>query len=171
MVWAAYCLGEDEHGTWLYTPQGSLARGRGSGASEVCHVGTPEPPGLHVLHLAPANRQWWFAAWTADSAGRSTDIDICTPPEVSRGRVSYVDLELDVYRRDGDVGIDDLDEFEDACRSGTIKAGERLECLGTARELESRLTRGDDLFDTDVWSQLQAAIRLGLPPLVEVPEP
>jgi hypothetical protein len=44
-------------------------------------------------------------------------------------------------------------------------------CLRTARELESRLTRGDDLFDTDVWSRLQAAIRLGLPPLVDVPEP
>jgi hypothetical protein len=170
MVWGAYFVGEDEHGTWLYTPQGSLARGRHSGASDVCYVGTPEPPGLHVLHLAPANGQWWFAAWAVDSA-RGTAIDICTPPEVSRGRVSFVDLELDVYQRDGDVVVADQDEFEGACRSGMITARERRACLRTAKGLESRLMRGDDLFDTDVWSRLQAAVRLNAPPLLDVPEP
>ena len=171
MVWSAYVIKEDEHGTWLYTPEGSVVAGRRDGVVGRSYVGIPEAPGLHVLQLIPADRAWWYGTWAVDQVGPRTAIDICTPPEFADGQWSYVDLELDVYRRQEMVGIFDGDEFEEACNLRTISAIEREVCLSTAAGLDCRLRAEDWLLDEVVWDRLAASVRLDLPPLLDAPAP
>lgn len=171
MVWGAYLLGEDEHGTWLCTPERSMVRGRRRGVSATSFVGAPEEPGLDVLHLVPADGEWWFGTCAVDRVGPRTAIDICSPLSFTEDEWSYVDLELDLYRRQSAIGIFDDDEFDEAFNSGLITATERELCLSTASRLDSRLRDGDDLFDEAVWDHLAAGVGLGLPPLSEVRPP
>jgi len=171
MVWMAYLLEEDEHGTWLYTPEGSRVAGRRGGAVATSYVGIPEAPGLHVLQLVPAGGAWWFGTWAIDQVGRRTAIDICTPATFEDGEWSYVDLELDVYRRQDAVGIFDGDEFDEACQSGMIEADEREVSVSTAAGLDDRLRGSDGLLDEVVWDRLAAVVRLELPPLSGTPSP
>jgi len=118
MVWRAYVLQEDEHGTLLYTPQGSTVVGRRGGVVRTSHVGVPEAPGLHLLQLVPAGAGWWFGTWAVDQVGPRTAIDICTAPRWEDGAWSYDDLALDVYRRLDTVGMFDRDEFDEAWQVG-----------------------------------------------------
>ncbi|WP_329130343.1 DUF402 domain-containing protein [Streptomyces sp. NBC_01476] len=97
-------LGEDEHGVWLGLPAGSVMR---KGHNPEIPV-----PEAHVL-LFPRDA-WWTATFNA--APRSTEIycDITTPPEwPSPGRVTMVDLDLDVLRKRGSDApiLVDEDEF------------------------------------------------------------
>lgn len=171
MVWSAYVLNEDEYGTWLYTPEGSIVAGRRGGVVGSSYVGIPEAPGLDVLQLVPADCGWWFGTWAVDQVGPRTAIDICTPPAFHDGEWSYVDLELDVYRRQEMVGIFDGDEFDEACHSRMISAIEREVCLSTAAGLDNRLRAGDRLLDEVVWDRLAAGLRLDLPPLLDARAP
>lgn len=171
MVWCSYVIEENEQGTWLYTPEGSIVAGRRGHVVRSSFMGVPEAPGLHVLQLVPAGGVWWFGTWAVDHGAPRTAIDICTPPAFHDGQWSYVDLELDVYRRQETVGIFDRDELEEACRLGTISPIEREVCLRTAARLDDRLRGTDWLLDEVVWDRLAASVRLNLPPLVDVPAP
>lgn len=171
MVWRAYVLGADDFGTWLFTPEGSLVRGRRGGEVASSYVGVPENPGLHVLHLVPTNG-WWFGTWAIDGVGRRISIDICTPPVYVDGEWHYDDLELDLYRRGTRLGVFDEDEFEAACTAGHIGRDEAQACRESASALHDRLRDGDDLFDSVGWDRLQLAVDLRLEPLrVELNEP
>jgi hypothetical protein len=169
MVWKAYVLGDDEYGTWLYTPEGSRVVGRRGGVVSSSFVGIPDAPGLHVLQLVPADGGWWFGTWAVDHVAPRTAIDICTPPAFAEDEWSYVDLELDVYRRQDTVGIFDDDEFDEACQSGLISADERDVCLAAAAELDDRLRGSDRLLDEVVWDRLAAGVRLDVPALPDTP--
>jgi protein associated with RNAse G/E len=97
-------LGEDEHGVWLGLPADSVMR-----KGDDPEVPLPE---AHVI-LFPRDA-WWTAVFNA--APRTTEVycDITTPPDwPSPGRVTMVDLDLDVLRKRGaDIPIlVDEDEF------------------------------------------------------------
>jgi hypothetical protein len=171
MVWRAYVLGEDGFGTWLFTPEGSIVRGRRGGEVGSSYVGVPDKPGLHVLHLVPV-AGWWFGTWANDGFGQRIAIDICTPPVHIDGEWLFDDLELDLYRRGSRLGVFDEDEFDDGYAAGHIGPDEAEPCRGTASELHHRLRDGDALFDSVGWDRLQAAIALGLAPLaIDLSEP
>jgi uncharacterized protein len=97
-------LGQDQHGVWLGARAGSTAQ-RGS-----------EPPvrfDAPSVQLVPVG-QWWTAVFNDPPASAEIYCDISTPPEwTSPDYVTMVDLDLDVIRRrrDGQVLLDDEDEF------------------------------------------------------------
>lgn len=97
-------LGEDEHGTWLAAPAGSMAR-RGQ-----------EPP-VRLEHayvtLIPSGDHWWTLNCNAAPCWTELYIDVTTPPRwIAPGTAEMVDLDLDIIRRfDGTAEILDADEF------------------------------------------------------------
>lgn len=97
-------LGADEHGTWL------------AGRPPIPFEG-PESPGVFDYRFAilvPSDR-WWIATFYAEGDGDiEIYVDISTPTTWDNGRLTMVDLDLDiVLRRDGTMYIDDEDEFEE----------------------------------------------------------
>lgn len=107
-------LGSDEHGTWLGARRGNPVRqpdGR---------VEAQREDGVWLI----ADEAWWLPAfWFTEETDLT--IDICTPPSLDANTWSFVDLELDVYRRaDGTAGIVDEDEFEQLAASGLISPRE-----------------------------------------------
>ena len=170
-VWGTYEIASDEHGVWLYTPEGSRFRSTSDNGTEgECFVGQPEAPGLHVMQLVPSGDAWWFGHWKSFRGLPTMSIDVCTPAVFAGDAWTYVDLELDVYRSgDGAIGVFDQDELEDAVAHGLISEEERRTCLDVAAELEARLRAGDDpVFDGLAWSRLEAATALDLRPLTDV---
>jgi Protein of unknown function (DUF402) len=124
--WAAYPVGEDDHGLWLFTPKGSMYRGEAGGTVGYCKVGSPEGPGIAVVHLVPRG-DWWIATfWDTSVAKWSVTFDISTPPRLAERVWSYIDLELDVSlnARTGEARIDDEDEFATAVELGLISPRE-----------------------------------------------
>lgn len=108
-------LGQDEHGIWLGSPPGLVAR-RGHDHKLIIDA-------AHVL-LFPQGAQgargareaWWTAVFNAPPARTEIYCDITTParwPEPDE--VTAVDLDLDVVRRRADqrVAIVDVDEFDE----------------------------------------------------------
>jgi predicted RNA-binding protein associated with RNAse of E/G family len=95
-------LGEDEHGTWLGVPRGTL-------------VGRPEArfhTDVHQVVLVP--EAGFVATFFAPGGRAPCDlyVDIATVPVVTDRAVSTVDLDLDVIRGwTGRVWVDDEDEF------------------------------------------------------------
>jgi uncharacterized protein len=97
-------LGDDEHGTWLHSPAGTLTW----------------RPGLAFTYdranvlCVPRDQHW--AATLYDGGGAAavtTYVDITTPAVWSAGRVTMSDLDLDVVQRVGqEPFVDDEDEFE-----------------------------------------------------------
>jgi len=168
MVWRAYVLRRGQLGTWLFTPEGSIVRGRRDGEVGSSYVGVPDKPGLHVLHLVPT-AGWWLGTWANDGVGQRIAIDICTPPVHIDGEWLFDDLELDLYRRGSRLGVFDEDEFDDGCAAGHICPDEAQACRVAASELHDRLRDGDALFDSVGWDLLQTAIGLSLAPLAIEP--
>ncbi len=97
-----YHLADDEWGTWLWTPPGSVAR-RGDEEPKVFRH-------TNVKLIRPG--AWWTAIWN-DSARHDLYVDIITPAKWNGDRVTMIDLDLDVERQAGDglVSILDEDEF------------------------------------------------------------
>lgn len=97
-------LGEDQFGTWVHAPLGTIIQ-RGS-----------EPPFSlehEFIGLIPDD-EWWVVEFYPGHPSLSVYVNIGTPPVVGEGRISQVDLDLDVIRLvDGSVKIIDEDEFED----------------------------------------------------------
>ncbi|TCC59732.1 hypothetical protein E0H73_24250 [Kribbella pittospori] len=122
----------------------------------------PGGPGEHAVHLAPRDG-WWFATWRP---GGLLVADVSTPPEFADDEWTYVDLELDPYRRpDGTVGTEDWDELAEAHAAGLINDHEYGAAVEAAHTLEMQFSQGTEPFGTTGWTRLSEAIALGLPPL------
>lgn len=165
--WGAYVVEQDQHGTWLFTPQGSLYRGERNGIAATCAVGRPEPPGLDVVHLIPA-RDWWLATWRVDGTVPRIAVDVCTPATRHGSEWDYVDLELDLHKTGDGVSVDDEDEFDQAVRDGVVSEVERRESLAVAARLGARLRAYDEVFDGAGWERLERLAASGLPPITEL---
>jgi hypothetical protein len=162
-LWPTYLLGSDEHGTWLFTPQHSRHRDHEGLYCEVAQT-SPGGPGEHALHLVPTDG-WWFATWRPSGV---LVADISTPPVLVDNEWTYVDLELDPYRRpDGSVGTQDWDELADAYRDGLIDDAEHAAAVAASRTLEHQFTNAVEPFGTQGWDRLDEAIALGLPALTD----
>ncbi len=100
-----YRLGVDGYGTWLWSPDGSMAR-RGTEPAITMR-------GRHVK-LIPEDA-WWTAIWAEDLPDVERPdlfIDIVTPPRWTGSVVTMTDLDLDIGRwDDGRVEVFDEDEF------------------------------------------------------------
>lgn len=95
-------LGEDEHGTWLGVPQGTL----------VTRPGAEFRTGEQQVVLVPA--AGFVATFYAPGGTVPCDVyvDISTVPVADAATVTAVDLDLDVLRGwTGRVWVDDEDEF------------------------------------------------------------
>jgi hypothetical protein len=102
-------LGEDEHGTWIAFPAGSLMAGGPNGDHYADHG---------FVAVVPRDR-WYIATFfeppKKPDFGLEIYVDITTPATwISETHIMTVDLDLDVVRnRDGTLFIDDEDEFEE----------------------------------------------------------
>ena len=98
-------LGDDDHGLWLWLPEGTSMTRPGA------RFTTTEPQ----VVLVPAGAG--YVATFFGPGGRApchTYVDITTVPAVADGAVRMVDLDLDVIRGwAGRVWVDDEDEFAD----------------------------------------------------------
>lgn len=164
-TWAGYVVARDEYGLWLFTPKGSRYRGESASGVGYVEVGQGDrPAGVDVLHLAPPEA-WWFAAWHVVDEPTVT-VDVCLPPTIQGRRLSYIDLEIDLWKqRAGDYGVADEDEFDDACAAGWIDAGERTSALDATAELKLRLATEDLVFDRLGWDYYERSCALRLAPL------
>ena len=130
-------LGSDVHGTWLGVPGGDFIA---AAAGEFKYA---EP---YVL-LVPENA-WWTAMFNPPPRRTEIYCDVTTPATWSDGRMSLVDLDLDVRRRrdTGLVEIVDVEEFE----LHTARYGYPDEVVSAARAaaawLEGALNGGDEPF-------------------------
>jgi hypothetical protein len=99
----AILLGRDEFGTWLGVPGGDFIAAAGD---EFKYV---EP---YVL-LVP-DHAWWTAMFNPPPRRTEVYCDVTTPATWSEGRMTLVDLDLDVRRRreTGLVEVLDTEEFE-----------------------------------------------------------
>ena len=170
-LWGGYEVDRDEHGVWLYTPEGSHFRGTSvNGEVAECFAGKPDEPGLHVMQLLPGAGAWWVGHWKVWSGQRILSIDISTPATLAANEWGYTDLELDLFKSsDGTLGIFDDDEFEEAVANGFISESERRVCRETASALDHRLRSGrDPLLDSLAWSRLESAIALRLAPITDL---
>src|SRR4051812_1227860 len=122
-------LVEDEYGVWLHAPVGTKWK-------------APHDEGtlpFAVLLLLRRDRNW-VAWWVDDPADRRLEIDICLRPERVHDGWAYVDLELDPVRHEGgSIEIQDLDEFDTACRSGWMTAADAEIAAKTSAEMETAL--------------------------------
>lgn len=165
--WPAYVVGKDDHGLWLFSPKGTICRGQSrSGRSEVEVGQGNREAGLPVMHLMP-DSGWWTASWCRVPKSRIS-VDVCTPPRLIDGEWTYIDLELDPWAYDGNVEIDDEDEFDDACEAGLILPDEALEARAAATEVVGAMRSNSEPFGTLGWSKLDEAIHRALPPIREL---
>ncbi len=120
-------LGEDEHGTWLTVPAGSVAQ-RGHDAPRVLEDG--------FVSLVPAGA-WWQAEFYRTHPRLEVYVNIGTPCEWHHSRVRQVDLDLDVVRAwDGSVDTLDEDEFADH----QVRFGYPQELVDRARRTAAEVT-------------------------------
>ena len=97
-------LGEDEHGVWCGAPAGTwLARLGARSRSEFAWV-----------TLFPVDQPWAASYYDSPDQPISVYVDVTTPPVWVGSTVTMVDLDLDVVlARDGDLLLDDEDEFDE----------------------------------------------------------
>ncbi|WP_261808765.1 YgaC family protein [Nonomuraea sp. C10] len=95
-------LGEDEHGSWVAVPSGTVAR-KGEG---------PKVTWPHDSLMLFPRSSWWTATFNSPPHRIEVYVDVTTVPEWRDGQVTMLDLDLDVVRmRDGRLFLDDEDEF------------------------------------------------------------
>lgn len=137
-------LEQDGYGIWLYAPVGAAwVAPHDRGAMPVDVVALVKPGRSFVT--------WWVD----DPAGRRVDIDICLPPEKTADGWTYIDLELDVSRREPDVVVvHDHDEFEAACRNGWITPPDAATAKTTAVEMQEVLQRRIEPWGDEGWRRL-----------------
>jgi len=123
--WSVVRLGSDRHGIWLGSQRGNAVRQPD---------GRPEVQRHDAVWLVSDNAWWLTAFWFTPETDLT--IDICTPPTLEGETWSFVDLELDLFRRpDGHAGIVDQDEFDLLAASGLISEREVQQAAETAQEL------------------------------------
>jgi len=169
--WGAYNTGEDAFGVWLFTPRGSLYRDEKAGCTAYCYVGSPERPGLPVMHLVP-RAAWWVATFSAPAeVPWSLTFDIATPPHLAGSVWSYTDLELDVRVEalTGSLQLEDEDEFVAACADGTISSTEAEAARLAADDITTLVRRRKGEFGRTGAARLLDALTQGLPPITVLP--
>lgn len=135
----------DGDGTWLLGPVGSP-------------WGAPHDSGtlpVPVLVLLAPGRPW-VAWWVDDPADRRLEIDVCVPPHDTETGWRYIDLELDpvLHVRDSRVEIEDWDEYEQACRNGSMSPEDAALALATAEDRAEALRRRDEHWQERGWQML-----------------
>jgi len=101
-------LGDDEYGTWLGSPSGTVVTYSYGGKR-------PERTRHAAVRVIPPGA-WWCAIFFAEPSSRDVYCDIIRPARwESPAEVTLVDLDLDIvrYRADGRVELHDEDEFRD----------------------------------------------------------
>ena len=96
-------LGADEHGRWLWAP-----------ARNIAYRGEEGPIFLPNASVKLVSRDWWAANFIVEPNGsRFVYVDIIAPATWSDGRVTMIDLDLDVWanRSNGECRMLDEDEF------------------------------------------------------------
>ena len=164
--WPAYVVAEDGFGVWLYSPKGSLYRGRTGTLVTECEVGQGNrDAGRPVLRLMP-RAGWWTAAWCFDDQELVIGVDICTQPSLVNEEWQFIDLELDLRAFGTNrVEVLDEDEFLGAYESGLIAPVEAVEARSAANEIERLLRHRIEPFGRVGWKRFQAAAALALPPI------
>ncbi|HET6482520.1 MAG TPA: DUF402 domain-containing protein [Actinoplanes sp.] len=101
----ARLLGEDEYGTWLATPRGTVV---------TYHYGRRRSGRTRVdaVRLLPAGK-WWMAMFLAAPDVREAYCDVISPLRwTGPAEITVIDLDIDVVRyRDHRVVVEDEDEF------------------------------------------------------------
>ena len=93
-------------------------------------------------------------------------VDTCTPPAVFDDEWTYVDLELDpVMRSNGNVEIEDEDEFVEACKAGFISDAEAANARAATLETAQAMRDRTEPFHQRGWERLDQALSLTLPPI------
>jgi uncharacterized protein len=104
----ARLLGEDEYGTWLATPRGTVVS---------YHYGTRRTGRTRhdAVRLLP-DGGWWMAMFLAEPDAREVYCDVITPARwTGVHEITVVDLDIDVVRHRAGrrVEVEDEDEFEE----------------------------------------------------------
>ncbi|MDI6098116.1 DUF402 domain-containing protein [Actinoplanes sp. NEAU-A12] len=133
-------LGTDEYGTWVGTPRGSLVHySYGWRRFRLTRE--------DAVRLIPHDG-WWMAMFLAAPARNDVYCDITTPAEHTAGRITVVDLDLDLirYRTDQRVLVDDEDEFERHRKTFGYPADVVDAATGAVAELRSALAEAREPF-------------------------
>lgn len=140
-------LGEDEWGTWLWSPPGSTARRGDDEPKTFRHT--------NVKLIRPG--AWWTAIWN-DSRRYDLYVDIITPAVWDDDRVTMVDLDLDVERSASDGAVTILDEDEFAEHRVALDYPDHIVegARRAADEVAGLVTRGAEPFTRagDRWMRL-----------------
>ncbi len=97
-------LGSDEHGRWLWMPDGTPVDG--PGGIWIARAG---------LRLFPPGGRWWSAFFVPATPDRPQQlyVDITTPAVIGPDLIEFVDLDLDVQiLGDAPAAVLDRDEFD-----------------------------------------------------------
>ena len=142
-------LAEDECGTWLW--------GR---ASTSAQRGDEPPITFDGTNLQLVGRDWWAASWPA-SGEPEVYVDICTAAVWGEGRVTMIDLDLDVVRdRSGAVHVLDEDEFAEH-QVAVAYPRELIEgAVAACERVRAMLERGDEPFATAASARMAEALAL-----------
>ena len=123
--WSAHVLGSDQHGTWLGSRRDSPVQ-RPDG---------PVEPQQHDAVWLAVDDAWYLPAFWF-TAETDLTIDLCTPPTFKDQTWSFVDMELDLFRRpDGQAGVVDQDDWDLLVGSGLISPDAVRTVEQTARSL------------------------------------
>lgn len=88
-------------------------------------------------------------------ANGSITIDVTTPAVFDGASVTYVDLELDLWARDGDHDLVDQDEYEAARTAGLITDDQDGLARAAAADLEHQLAERVEPFGEVGWDWLK----------------
>jgi uncharacterized protein len=134
MTW----LGEDEHGIWAGTREPTTMRKGNGPLVELDHAS---------VMLFPRGA-WWTASFNGEPSRLEIYCDVTTPARwPAAGEVTMIDLDLDVLRmRDGQVRLDDEDEFAEHQRIYQYPADVIAEAERSARWLTAALADGREPF-------------------------
>lgn len=165
--WRAYDLGSDAYGTWVFTPAHSIF----TSDDEVGNPGSCESAqdsqgrGRHAVVLLPTDA-WYVAHWVLD-AEHVVSVDISIPPTRNGLHWEFQDLELDPFLlQDGTFGVEDEDEFEDACTAGLITEDERAAAERAVDDLRIEFSSPDSTLVEAGRRRLADAVLLGIAPLI-----
>ncbi|AKU17885.1 hypothetical protein VV02_21850 [Luteipulveratus mongoliensis] len=124
-AWPMTHLGADRHGLWFGAMAGNLV-------TQPDGVTTEQQRADAVWLVADAR---WLTHFCFTDATDLT-IDICGRPRVSKDEVTFLDLELDLFRAaDGTSAVIDHDELAELLASGLITAQESRSVEQTAEAL------------------------------------
>lgn len=126
-TWAAYLLGRNEYGIWLYTATGTPIH---SATGE--QTDTLQAQAQLIPHDKP-----WVASWYQDG---SAIADVTTPPEVNARSIRYVDLGLRTWTREGEGAVrSETDAYDNAVATGLVTAGRDVAARKAFSDLERQM--------------------------------